>query len=120
MPFQLQITCSLELCKYTGRHYFNTDSGKIYDMPPPVPEIYRSFVKINGDHFKIYTELVTDELSTSVTNFLDKYPEWSDIVEDDDFADHATLWTENDHTCFHEALQWFHYQKIGYTISWFE
>ena len=119
MVFQLRISCSIDICKATGKHYFDTDTEKIYSMPQPVPEIHRDFVNIYGDHFKIYASLVTDETQTSVANFLDKYPDWSELLAADDFTDYVELWTENDHNRFRSALQWFNTQKIAYTISWF-
>jgi hypothetical protein len=119
MVFQLRISCNIEICKESGRHYFDTGTQKKYNMPQPVPEIYRDFARISGDHFKIYTSLVTDETQTSVANFLDKYPDWSELLEADDFTVYVELWTETDHNRFREALQWFNTQKIAYTISWF-
>jgi hypothetical protein len=43
-------------------------------MPQEVPAEHREFVKVSGDLFEIYARFVTDEGSTSVENFADKYP----------------------------------------------
>jgi hypothetical protein len=54
-------------------------------------------------------------LSTSVENFLDKFPDWSDILEDDDYED---IWEESDHNSFKDALTWLAKQEFGFTVSW--
>lgn len=87
-------------------------------MPQVVPEEHREFVMKSGDHFKIYTGFVTDEMATSVENFVDKYPDWSDIIEDCDFEEYSSVWNEDMHDRFYAALKWFSSQKICYMISW--
>lgn len=75
---------------------------------------------MNGGLFKIYTSFVTDELDTSVENFVDKYPEWSDIVETSDFEEYCDFWNEDMHDEFYDALKWFSDHKSCYMISWTE
>jgi hypothetical protein len=115
MEFYIYIHCSLEICKDTGRHFYYSGLDKIYDIPQSVPQEHREFVRAKGRIFRIYTNLVTDDMSTSVENFVDKYPEWSDIVED---GDYETSWSEEMHTKFYAALKWFSEQKVCYVISW--
>ena len=88
-------------------------------MPPVVPEEYRQFVKFSGDYLTIYTGFVTDEMDTSVENFVDKYPEWSDIVEGNYFEEYLDVWNEDMHDKLYAALKWFSQQRISYKISWF-
>jgi hypothetical protein len=118
MGFDIYIHCSFNICKDTGKLYYYKGLNKVYDMPEPVPEEYREFVKMRGHVFGIYTKLVTDWTSTSVENFLDKYPNWCDILDDDDFEDISSYWCESHHIRFYEALKWFSKQDISYTISW--
>jgi len=120
MGFHIYITCILEICKDTGRHFYHGGFQQNYDMPQIIPEEYREFVKMSGDIFKIYTAFVTDEMSTSVDNFLDKYPEWSDILEEYDSEKYGDSWNEDTHNKFYAALKWFSEQKICYMISWTE
>jgi hypothetical protein len=120
MGFHIYITCIMEICKDTGRHFYYGDFKKIYSLPPVVPEEYRKYVKMNGGLFKIYTSFVTDELDTSVENFVDKYPEWSDIVETSDFEEYCDFWNEDMHDEFYDALKWFSDHKSCYMISWTE
>jgi hypothetical protein len=119
MGFDIYITCSFRISSETGRlFYYGNKCQKVYDMPPIVPEEHREFVKMRGHIFGIYTRLVTDEMSTSVANFVDKYPEWSDIVEDGDYDEYMKFWNEDRHDRFYAALKWFAEQEICYMISW--
>lgn len=112
----MYITCTFEICKDTGKHFYYSGYQKIYSMPIVVPEAHREFVKMTGTVLEIYARLVTDENSTSVDNFVDKFPAWSTIVEDGSaFSD---SWDETTHDRFYAALQWFSEQKICYMISW--
>ena len=87
MGFDLYISCSIRVCHETGKLFFyRNDLTKDYTIPAiVVPEEYRRFIKQRGYHLRLYTSRVTDDLSTSVENFLDKFPDWSDIWEDDDY-----------------------------------
>jgi hypothetical protein len=114
MGFHIYISCTLDICKDTGRHFYYKGFEKVYDMPPLVPKEYREFVNMKGKVFRDYVNLVTDEMSTSACNFLDKYPDWSDIVEN---SEHSEAWNETEHDRFYTALQWFSDQG-NYTISW--
>lgn len=120
MGFDIYISCSFRICEETGRlFYFGRHNEKVYDIPPPiVPKEHRDFVKMRGYLFWIYTRLVTDEVTTSVENFVDKYPEWSDIIEDADYKEHCDSWSEEMHDRFYAALKWFSKQDICYMISW--
>ena len=118
MGFYMYITCSLEICKDTGKHFYYKGFEKIYDMPPIVPEKYRDFVKMRGNVFESYARLITDETNTSIENFIDKYPEWFDIVDNSDVNDLGNFWNENKHNQFYAALKWFSEQNSSYTVSW--
>ena len=120
MVFHIHIHCRLDICKDTGRHFFYDGFQHVYDMPKDIPEEHRGFVKMSGELFRIYTGLVTDDLSTSVDNFVDKYPEWSDILESCHFEEFASFWNEDKHNNFYAALKWFSQQKICYMISWYD
>jgi hypothetical protein len=117
MGFDIYIHLSLQICKDTGRYFYYKGGDKIYDMPYTVPEEYREFVSMKGSIFRIYTSLVTDEVSTSVENFVDKYPNWSDIIEDSNF-EKSLFWNEDKHNRFYAALKWFMEQGSCYNISW--
>jgi len=119
MGFNIQINCTLEICPDTGKHFYYNRFEKIYDMPQVIPEQYRKYVSMKGKHFRIYTNLITDDIVTSVENFVDKYPKWSDIVEDPDYNEDSKIWNEDKHDQFYDALKWFSKQNICYMISWF-
>lgn len=115
MVFTISINCTFNICADTGRHFYYTGRGeKIYDMPQVIPGVHREYVNMSGDVFEIYTRLVTDETSTSVDNFVDKYPDWTDIEAEDYTAD----WSEEKHNGFYRALEWLAEQKICYMIHW--
>lgn len=120
MGFDIYITCTFRICEKTGRlFYYGLQSEKVYDVIPAiVPQEHREFVKMRGHIFGIYTRFVTDETSTSVENFVDKYPEWSDIEEDGEYEEYASFWNEDMHDRFYAALKWFAGQTICYMISW--
>jgi hypothetical protein len=122
MGFDIHIYCSFSICKETGKlFYYGGPSGlqKIYDISNIViPEEHREFVRMRGHLFGIYTRFITDEMSTSVTNFVDKYPEWSDIMESSDFEECASHWNEDMHDRFYAALKWFADQQMCYMICW--
>jgi len=117
MGFDLYISCSISVCNETGKLFFyRNDLTKDYTIPAiVVPELFRRFLKQRGYHLRLYTSRITDELSTSVENFLDKYPDWSDIWEDDDYEE---LWKESDHNLFKDALTWLAKQEISFIVSW--
>ena len=118
MGFDIYIHCSVSICKETGKHFYYGASKKIYDMPAVIPEEHREFVSMKGCVFQVYANFVTDESSTSVENFVDKYPEWCDIVENSDVSEYVNYWNEDAHDRFYAALKWFSDQEICYMISW--
>ena len=118
MGFHMYITCTMEICKETGRHYYYGKSQKIYDTPQVIPEMYREFVSMSGKIFRIYARLVTDERDTSVTHFVDTFPDWSDIVADDDFEKYGDTWDEDKHDKLRNGLKWFSEQDVCYMICW--
>jgi hypothetical protein len=118
MGFDIYIHCSLSICKDTGKHFYYRAYEKIYDMPAPVPEKYREFINMKGSILQVYANLITDETSTIVENFVDKYPDWSEIVENSDLEDYTSYWNEYMHDRFYAALKWFAEQDICYMISW--
>ena len=118
MGFHMYITCTLEICKDTGRHFYHGGFQKLYGIPPVIPEMHREYVKMSGDVYKLYTSLITDEMSTSVENFVDKFPEWSDIIDTCEFEEEFGFWTEEMHNKFYASLQWFAEQNVPYMISW--
>jgi hypothetical protein len=120
MGFDLYISCRINVCNETGKLFFYTDQYiKNYSIPPIlVPEEYRRFLKQRGHHLGLYTSKVTDEYSTSVENFLDKFPEWSEISEDADYEEYEDIWKEEDHDLFKNALDWLARQEIGFIVSW--
>ena len=120
MGFDLYISCRINVCNETGKLFFYTDQYiKNYSIPAIlVPEEYRRFLKQRGHHLGLYTSKVTDEYSTSVENFLDKFPEWSEISEDADYEEYEDIWNEEDHDLFKNALDWLARQPIGFIVSW--
>jgi len=121
MGFDFYISCTYNLCDETGLpFYWKQDCSKCYDIPSiVVPENYRRFMRQRGHHMGLYTSRICDEYSTCADNFLDKFPDWSDILEDGEYEeDFKDTWKEADHDLFREALEWLVKQPIGFTISW--
>jgi len=120
MGFDLFISVSFPLCPETGLMYdYNEDLTKNYNIPNiRVPEHLRRFLKQRGHHLRLYTSRVTDEYSTGADNFLDKFPEWSEIAEDDEYGDFKDRWIEEDHNLFKVALAWLVNQKVNAIVSW--
>jgi len=118
MGFCIYINCPLDVCKDTGRYYYYKGFEKIYDMPPVVPEEHREFIRMKGNIFRIYANYVTDENSTSIENFVDKFPEWSDIVEGYDYEEYNEFWNEDKHERFYAALKWFSEKNSSCNIYW--
>lgn len=120
MGFDLFISVSFPLCPETGLMFeYNDDLTKNYNIPNiRVPEHLRRFLKQRGHHLRLYTSRVTDEYSTGADNFLDKFPEWSEIAEDDEYDDFKDRWIEEDHNLFKETLAWLVNQKVNAIVSW--
>jgi len=120
MGFDLFISVSFPLCRETGLMFeYNDDLTKNYNIPSiRVPEHLRRFLKQRGHHLRLYTSRVTDEYSTGADNFLDKFPEWSEIAEDDEYDDFKDIWIEEDHNLFKETLAWLVKQKVNAIVSW--
>ncbi len=118
MGFHLYITCTLEICESTGKHFYYGGLQKVYGAPPDIPEVHRKYVKMSGGLIGLYMALVTDEVSTSVENFVDKFPNWSNIVSITNFEDFSSTWNEEMHNNFYASLKWFAEQNVCYMISW--
>jgi hypothetical protein len=120
MGFDFYISCTYNLCSETGRpFYWKADFSKGYDIPPVVvPKEFRRFLKQCGHHLGLYTSKICDEYSTGADNFLDKFPEWSDILEGGGYEDFEDVWKETDHDLFREALEWLVGQPMAFDISW--
>ncbi len=120
MGFDLFISASFPLCWETGLMFeYNDDLTKTYNINNVrVPQHLRRFVKQRGRHLALYTSRLTDEYSTDADNFLEKFPEWSEILEDDEYEDYKDFWTEEDHNLFKETLAWLVGQKINAIVSW--
>jgi hypothetical protein len=120
MGFDLFISISFGLCSETGLMFeYNDDLTKNYNIPNiQVPEHFRRFLKQRGHHLHLYTSRVTDEYSTGADNFLDKFPEWSEIAEDDEYDDFKDVWGEEDHNLFKQALAWLVDQKVNAIVNW--
>jgi hypothetical protein len=116
MGFDLEISCRLRLCHQTGTMFFyKSDLTKEYVIPNiVVPEQFRRFINQHGYYLRLYTSQSTDG-ATSADNFLDKFPEWTEILKDNDYEE---SWTEEDHNLFKEALEWLVKQPIGFIVSW--
>ena len=114
----MYISCPLEICKETGRHYYYAGLQKVYEMPPVVPEAYRSYVKVKGKIYRIYAQLVSEDMSTSVDEFAQNFPEWSEVVGCHDYEDCSEGWSLAKHEEFHATLKWFAEQNASYTVSW--
>ena len=117
MGFDIYITCSLGICKDTGRHFYYRGVDKVYGVPPDVPEEHREFVRMKGKIFRNYAGFLRHMISTSIENFIYQWPEWSDIVEDADYKEYAEIWNEDTHKRFYNALKWFSEQNGCYMIS---
>ena len=120
MGFDLFISVSFPLCPETGLMFeYNDDLTKNYNIPSiRVPEHLRRFLKQRGHHLRLYTSRVTDEYSTGADNFLDKFPEWAEILEDDEYDDFKDVWGEEDHNLFKGTLAWLVNQKVNAIVNW--
>ena len=120
MGFDLFISISFGLCCETGLMFkYNDDLTKNYNIPKiRVPEHFRRFLKQRGHYLRLYTSRVTDEYSTEADNFLDKFPEWSEIAEDDEYDDFKDVWGEEDHNLFKVTLAWLVNQKVNAIVNW--
>jgi len=118
MGFYMYITCPLEICNETGRHYYYAGLQKVYTMPPDVPEPYRSYVKMKGKIYRIYAQLVSDDMSICVEDFAGNFPEWSEVVDCHDYEGCSESWSLEKHDDFRSALKWFATQDTSYMVSW--
>jgi hypothetical protein len=68
-----------------------------------IPQQYRKYIVQRGCHFHNYIkEFSPDCIKCTVKDFLDLYPEWSNIKEDIyDFE-----WSEKEHEEFKDSLNW--------------
>ena len=115
MGFDLCIGMKLTLNAATGLPY--EDVGAL-----TVPDVFRQFIHQHGSRnlWKQYIKHFNAdyEYETPVSEFLEYYPMWSEIVpvmsgtvpSDDD-------WSESDHDMFKAALIWFK-QKGCFYVSW--
>jgi hypothetical protein len=126
MGFDLFIHLHLPIDEKTGLPFvYDTNSCRQPYVPSDflVPEKYRLWLKQRGHHFHYYIRDIDGSHSMdtiSVEAFLDKYPDWEDVkysMSLDGEDEESYQWTEDNHTSFKEALQWFS-SKSNFSITW--
>ena len=122
MGFDFYINISFNICPATGKPFsYGPNSEKIYGIPSiEIPEPYRRFVQERGHIFHAYTDRFGQEgiYSVGVEELLDRFPTWTEIVEDGSFCEDLEWWSEKDHDAFKEALEWFSVQSYSFIASW--
>jgi hypothetical protein len=133
MGFDLNITCSLFLCKDTGKPFYyginkiSDTKGqsayleKIYDLSTiVVPEQYRRFLVMRGHFLHMYTNYFNehDIYSCDVYDFVEKFPEWSSLAANENYAEYLEDWHEEDHNMFREALEWLGTSLGDFRVTW--
>jgi hypothetical protein len=99
MGFDLHIVMLLMIDEKTGLPLTHTAQ---------VPEKYRKFLNQKGPWFSNYVAQF-DGIFVSAERFLEEYPEWNDILSDDE-------WSQKNHEEFKEALVWF--AEKGFNLLW--
>jgi hypothetical protein len=81
---------------------------------PILPEQYRQFAKMDGNHLYPYF-CKTDFMITDIALILKHYPSWESIKESDEWAKNG--WDETKHNLFKECLEWCNTQG-GFWGQW--
>lgn len=122
MGFDLCIGMKMNLNPETGLPYVGSVAYAAAANTLVVPDVFRKFIHQRGpdELWKQYIKHFNAdyEYETPVSEFLEYYPAWSEILpvvsgtvpsEDD--------WSESDHDMFKAALIWFR-QKGCFYVSW--
>ena len=106
MGFDLMIMIDMEIDEKTGLPFVYYVNEGFLDKKPydpvefQIPQQYRKYIVQRGYHFHDYIKRFSpDCFKCTVRDFLDLYPEWTDIKED-------SCWSEEDHNDFKDALTW--------------
>lgn len=118
MGFYIHIYSMVNLCPETGKpFYYGPNFEKIYDIPNIIiPEQYRRFLYERNSIYHAY--MSGDSYYDSVDMVVDTFPTWEQVKNLYPDAEEEYEWTEKDHTLFHNAIEWFASQPIGYIIHW--
>jgi hypothetical protein len=95
MGFDLNITCTLNVCKETGKPFFLDRNGaRRFDLSQigTVPFEYRRFLALRGSVFQEYVQSFGDTLSVNAAEFLERFPTWDELE-----IAHDSEWTSLDH-----------------------
>lgn len=113
MGFDLFIEAHLTFSTATGKPFF-------YDEIT-IPEKLRSYAQLRGKFLHAYTEVFNYEerYEVDVYGFLEQYPKWSDIMENEHYKDYCKdYWYETDHDQFRELLTWCKESKVEFYVTW--
>lgn len=119
MGFDLYIHLNLLMCPQKGKpYYFGPNLEKVYDLPDfTIPQHLHPYLQGRGPQFLAYLQnLNTDEQrEVDLEEFLENYPEWKDVANDEDYD---TAWTQEDHNTFADLLEYLHRLSYPFRISW--
>lgn len=119
MGFDLYIHLKLMMCPIKGKpFYYGKNLEKIYEILDfSVPEDIRSYLVGRGHHFFAYLRFLdySEQTEVDLEPFLENYPEWREILEDEAYE---SYWTQEDHNKFAELLEYLHELPYPFSISW--
>lgn len=127
MGFDINITMELYMCPASGKPYYlkwnkeQKNYEKIYDIPQLiVPAKMCEYLEGRGHIFHAYTEKFNSEerYNVSVDEFLEEYPTWADVVDNDLYRDEGYYWSEEDHEGFKRLLEWCLEQDVPFRVVW--
>lgn len=122
MGFDINVYMTLQLCPETGKpYYYGKDLKHVYEpLDIVVPEELRQYLKGRGRIFHAYTEVFNnkDKYDVDVEEFLESYPRWDVVKENEYYKDEMDYWTLKDHKGFKNLLKWCRDQQIFFRVSW--
>lgn len=127
MGFDINVTLTLQMCKKTGKPFYygrNKETGyleKLYGLPSvEVPPHLVQYLVGRGHHFYSYTKTLEVEdlgFNVSAGTFLQYYPSWEDVQQDEEYSD-ENGWEEEDHNNFKALLEWCENSGLDFNVSW--
>lgn len=119
MGFDLYIQLKMMMCPETGKpFYYGKNFEKVYEVPEfTIPEPLRKYLVGRGRHFFPYIHPLNarDRMEADLEEFLENYPEWREVVEDEYYDE---SWTMEDHDTFADLLEYLHTLPCSFSVSW--
>jgi len=120
MGFDLCIELRLQIDPLDGTFYAYGINSRQTVQPEDyiIPKEHLRFVKGRGHIYHAYIQNIHETETDAEAIYFEKvFPSWADVQDHEVFSECKDYWTEDDHTKFFSAIQWFS-SHPGFHVTW--